>query len=200
MSPDEASEEDDDVHDTFVMNNVWQVKSNSHNPRWRARSRRGVVPRYASWKDHGFKATVMINNKFAKLLADTGAKVSVCGMKQAKAWGILHLLQPSDAKIRPYQSKPIPVRGVCTVGVTFKNRTVPVTFHVLPGSCEPILAGKMAEELRILVFQGDGPYSANTIYSMIETKTWRQKPKRYNRSCSLTETLLTLELVSYPEV
>ena len=179
VSPDEASEEDDDVHDTFVMNNVWQVKSNSHNPRWRARSRRGVVPRYASWKDHGFKATVMINNKFAKLLADTGAKVSVCGMKQAKAWGILHLLQPSDAKIRPYQSKPIPVRGVCTVGVTFKNRTVPVTFHVLPGSCEPILAGKMAEELRILVFQGDGPYSANTIYSMIETPTDSDEGKKF---------------------
>ena len=63
--------------------------------------------------------------------------------------------------------------------MTFKNRTVPVTSHVLPGSCEPILAGKMAEELRILVFQGDGPYSANTIYSMIETPTDSDEGKKF---------------------
>ena len=94
--------------------------------------------------------------------------MSVCGMKQAKVWGILHLLQPSEAKIRPYQSKAIPVRGTCTVGVTFSNRIVPVVFYVLPGFCEPILSGKMAEELRILVSQGDGLIGANEVFSMIK--------------------------------
>jgi hypothetical protein len=39
---------------------------------------------------------------------------------------------------------------------------------VLPGSCEPILAGKMAEELQILVFQGDGPHGIHEVFSMIE--------------------------------
>ena len=172
----EQSDDDDEVHDTYVMNNVWRVKSNNHNPRWRSKGSY-THPEYS--KSHNFKTTAMVNNKLTKLLADTGAKVSVCGMKQAKDWGILHLLQPSSAKIRPYQSEPIQVRGTCTVGVTFKNRTVPVVFHVLPGSCESILAGKMAEELNILIFQGDGPYSANTVYSMIEAERESAEGKQF---------------------
>ena len=176
----ESSDEDEATHDTFVLNNVWRVKSAGHNPRWRSK-RSGPIYSSPTHKPttHDFKASVLINNRITKVLADTGASVSVCGMKQAKQWGILDLLQPSLAKIRPYQSKQISVRGTCTVGVTFKNRTIPVVFHVLPGSCEPILSGKMAEELNILVFQGNGPYSVHKVYSMIETKTDSEEGKEF---------------------
>ena len=189
-SGDDDGSEEDDVHDTFVMNNVWRVKSNSHNPRWRSskNSSGSSLPP----NSHNFKATVMVNNKLTKLLADTGARVSVCGMKQAKDWGILSLLQPSTAKIRPYQSNPIPVRGVCTVGVTFKSRTVPVQFHVLPGSCEPILAGKASEELNILVFHGDEPDSGRTVFSMIKTETESEEGKKFFTDIQNT-------VSSYPE-
>ena len=118
---------------------------------WRIKTRHSSNPKYSD-EDHDFKARVMINNKLVNLLVDTGAKVSVCGMNQAASWGILDQLQPSAAKIRPYQSEPIAVRGISTCSVTFNNRSVPVEFHVLPGSCEPILAGNQARQLNIISF------------------------------------------------
>ena len=49
-------------------------------------------------------------------------------------------------------------------------RIQPVEFHVLPGSCEPILAGKKAEQLDILIFQGIKQERISEVYSMISTE------------------------------
>ena len=83
-------------------------------------------------------------------MIDTGAKVSACGMKQAKSWGILDKLKPSSAKIYPYNSVPIKVRGTALCSVTYNDRTVPVEFYVLPGSCQPILEGTEKVHLQII--------------------------------------------------
>ena len=80
--------------------NIWQVKST------------GSSPRYASTRnDETFKKRLIVNNRMVKILSDTGAKVSVCGMKQAAEWGLLNRLVPSNVKIHPYKSEPILVRG-----------------------------------------------------------------------------------------
>ena len=83
-------------------------------------------------------------------MIDTGAKVSVCGMKHTKSWGIFDKLKPSSAKIHPYNSVPIKVRGTALCSDTYNDRTVPVEFYVLPGSCQPILEGIKAVHLQII--------------------------------------------------
>ena len=54
---------------------------------------------------------VFINNNIIGILIDTGAKVSVYGVKQAKQWGLLDRLQPSQVKIHSYNSQPISSKG-----------------------------------------------------------------------------------------
>ena len=155
---DSPSEEDGD---TYALN-IWRIKTSHSSPRYQSRKKVKEVD-----EDFDFHARVLVKNKLVKILADTGAKVSVIGMKQAKDWGLLDLLQPSSVKIRPYQSAPIPVRGKITTAVTFGSTTIPVEFQVLPGSCEPILAGAKAAQLGILVFQGDAFGCVNNIRAMV---------------------------------
>lgn len=162
---------DEEDSDTYVLN-IWCMKTTGANPKYKSKK--------VEHEGHEFNARVLLNNKIVKLLVDTGAKVSVCGMKQAKAWDLLDRLQPSTAKIRPYQSAPIAVRGTCTVAVTFGKTTVPVEFHVLPGSCEPILSGAKAEQLDILVFQGHKQDHINELYAMIETRTETEVGKKFH--------------------
>ena len=71
-------------------------------------------------------------------------------MMQAKSWGVLDKLESSITKIHPYNSVPIKVRGTSLCNVTFKNRTVPVEFNILPGSCQPILEGNKVTQLQII--------------------------------------------------
>ena len=66
-----------------------------------------------------FSKHLPINNRSVKILIDTGAKISVCGMKQSKLWGILDKSKPSSAKIHPYNSVPIKVRGTALCSVMF---------------------------------------------------------------------------------
>ena len=88
-------------------------------------------------------------------MIDTGAKVSVCGKQQAKLWGIYDKMKPSFTKIYPYNSAPIKVMGTSLSSVIFKNRAVPVEFYILPGSCNPILDGNKAEQLKIISLDKD---------------------------------------------
>ena len=95
-----------------------------------------------------FKTNLLINNRLVNILIDTVAKVSVCGEQEAKLWGIYDKMKPSFAKIHPYNSAPIKVTGTALSSVSFKNRAVPVEFYILPGSCNPILDGNKAEQLK----------------------------------------------------
>ena len=141
------SKEDDveevEVEDHIYELNIWAVNVKSSKRRYKYRS-----PTVDSHLD--FKFRLVVNNKVVSILADTGARISVCGEKQARAWGIYDKMEPSSAKVRPYCSSPIPVKGEVTCGVTYNDRTVPVRFFILEGSCSPILSGRSAVELGII--------------------------------------------------
>ena len=102
--------------------------------------------------DHDFSTEVAVNNNLASVIPDTGAKVSVCGPKHAKKWGLLKKMCKSKARIRPYNSEPIPVTGVSRCSVTFGKRSIPVVWYIINESCEPILSGNAAVQLGILKF------------------------------------------------
>ena len=103
------------------------------------------LPKFTAVKKNDFKKNLLVNNHLVKILIDTGAKVSVCGEQQEKLWEIYDKMKPSFAKIHPYKYAPIKVTGTALCFVSFKNRTVPVEFYILPGSCDPILDGNKAE-------------------------------------------------------
>ena len=104
-------------------------------------------------KKKDFKVHVVTNNKLARVLADTGAGISVCGKKDATRWGLMKKMIPSKVKIQPYgDTKPIPVIGEAISAVSFGSRCRPVKWHIIDEECEPILAGKSAERLGIIKF------------------------------------------------
>lgn len=107
----------------------------------------------SSSKSCDFKVQVLINSSLDTVLADTGAKVSVCGLETAKHWNLLDRMVKTGVKIKPYKSKAIPAIGVSTCGVSFGDRTVPVEWHIIEESCEPILAGSKATHLGIIKFK-----------------------------------------------
>ena len=111
-----------------------------------------VLPTWQRNINCDFKATVVVNNNLSSPLADTGAKVSVCGTVQAKRWNLLSRMVPSAAKLKPYNSSPIPVLGVSRCAVTFGSTSIPVEWHIISGSCEPILDGNSALRLGIISF------------------------------------------------
>ena len=101
---------------------------------------------------NNFDVEVILNNNFVKVLADTGAKVSVCSESHAKLWGLTNKMLPSSQKLKPYNSEPIPVLGVSRCAVTFGQNSIPVLWHIIKGSCLPILSGNAARELGIIKF------------------------------------------------
>ena len=111
-----------------------------------------VLPSWRQNINSDFRATVVVNNTVSKPLADTGARVSVCGTVQAKRWNLLQRMVPSTVKLKPYNSSPIPVLGVSRCAVTFGSTSVPVEWHIISGSCEPILDGNSALRLGIITF------------------------------------------------
>ena len=133
---DDNIDESGSENETYQLN-IWKIKLKD-------------VPKFNIPKKHDFKKHLFINNRVVKILIDTGAKVSLYGITQAKSWGILDKLKPSTTKIHPYNSIPIKVRETALCSVTFKNRTVPVEFYILPGSCQPILDGNKATQLQII--------------------------------------------------
>jgi len=102
--------------------------------------------------DTDFKAQVIINNKLEEVLADTGAKVSVCGMKEAERYGLVERMFDSTHKIKPYNSAPIPVEGLARCSVTFGASSIPVEWYIINGSCQPILSGNISRQLGIIEF------------------------------------------------
>ena len=103
--------------------------------------------------DNDFKAQVIINNRLEEVLADTGAKVSVCGVKEAERYGLLDRMFDSTHKIKPYNSAPIPVEGISRCSVTFGLSSIPVEWYIINGSCQPILSGNIAKQLGIIEFK-----------------------------------------------
>ena len=88
---------------------------------------------------------VSLSNNVQKLI-DIDAKVSVCSVKKAKLWVLLDRLQPSQAKIHPYNSRLILVKETALC-ITNKYCTILIEFFVLPGSSQPILDDFRAAQL-----------------------------------------------------
>ena len=107
--------------------------------------------------DSDFSVQVGVNGKIIKVVADTGAKVSVCGSHEAQKWNLLEKMTSSSTKIKPYNSNPIPVSGVAKCAVTFGLSSIPVDWHIIRGSCEPILSGQAAVDLGIINFSNTPP-------------------------------------------
>ena len=104
-------------------------------------------------RDDDFKVQLVINNKLDTVLADTGAKISVCSKKQEEKWGILERVTPTRDRIKPYKSPVIPTIGEARCSVSFGARSIPVKWHIIEESCQPVLAGGHAKQLGIISFQ-----------------------------------------------
>ena len=128
------SEEIENENDTCQLN-IWKIKVSQN------------VPKFNVPTKHDFTKNLFINNRIVKILTDAGAKVPVCGVKQAKSWGILGKLKPWSAKVHPHNSVPIKVRGTTLCSVTYNDCIIPVECYVLPGSCQPIVGGTKAVHL-----------------------------------------------------
>ena len=100
-----------------------------------------------------FTVQLVINNHLDSALADTGAKVSVCSLKQAKKWDLVDRMVTSKVRIKPYKSPVIPVVGESRCSVSFGERSVPVVWHIIKENCEPVLSGLLAKSLGIIKFQ-----------------------------------------------
>ena len=103
-------------------------------------------------KGGDFKVQVVSNGTLTTVVADTGARVSVCGSQEAKQWNLLERMTPATAKIKPYNSSPIPVSGIAKCSVTFGATSIPVDWYILRGKCEQILSGEAAVQLGIISF------------------------------------------------
>ena len=100
-----------------------------------------------------FKVQLIVNNNLDSVLADTGAKVSVCSENQAKKWNLISKMTPTKVKIKPYKSTAIPAIGESRCSVSFGTRSVPVVWHIIKENCQPVLAGVHAKALGIIKFQ-----------------------------------------------
>ena len=101
----DTSEEDTDTYQI----NIWNLIT-THN-----------APKFSATFKNDFMRQVSINNNIFRILIDTGAKGSVCGVKQAKLWGL------------------ISVKRTALCSITYKNHTSPIEYFVLPVSCHPYL-------------------------------------------------------------
>ena len=108
---------------------------------------------HAAAQFEDFHVQVVVNNKLGTVLADTGARVSVCGRKQAEKWNLLDRMTGTSVKIKPYKSAPIPAIGQSVCSVVFGDRAIPVKWHIIEEACEPVLSGLKAKELGIIQFQ-----------------------------------------------
>ena len=103
-------------------------------------------------EDEDFKAEILVNNHLGKVLVDTGAKISVCGIQQAKKWGLVDKMYATTHKIKPYKSPTIPVKGIAQCAVTQGTTSIPVKWYVLDTDCMPVLSGIAGKALGLIHF------------------------------------------------
>ena len=129
----EVSVEHSDDEDSSVYNvNIFRLQKREPDP-------------VNKCKQDDFNVQLVINNHLDSVLADTGAKVSVCSLKQAEKWSLVERMSPSKVRIKPYKSPVIPAIGESRCSVSFGERSVPVVWHILREECEPVLSGVQAK-------------------------------------------------------
>lgn len=136
-----ADNDQDEGEDTYSVD-IFRISSSKDSPKPHLKSNK-----------NDFSVRLMINNHLDRVIADTGARISVCGTTQAKKWGLLGKMYPSKIKIKPYNSNPIKVHGEARCAVTYGSTSVPVVWHIISGDCEPILSGNSSLQLGIIEFK-----------------------------------------------
>ena len=113
ITPESQLRSEEDAEESGIYNiNIFRVThTNPHQPRHTSQRMK-----------EDFKVQVIVNNSLATVLADTGASISVCGKKEAKRWNLLPRMVETQARIKPYNSPPIPTAGTTKCAVTFGNR------------------------------------------------------------------------------
>ena len=64
------------------------------------------------FKNHNndeFKVEVIVTNTLTTVIGETGAKVSVCSLQQAKKWKLTLKMFPSNMRLKPFNSNTIKV-------------------------------------------------------------------------------------------
>ena len=136
---------DEDDSEIYNINLFRIIKSQSTKPKLCSRN----------YPKNDFTTQVVVNNNLVRVIADTGARVNVCGTVEARKWGLLGKMVPSKVQIKPYNSPSIKVHGEARCAVTFGATSIPTVWHIISGSCEPILSGNAALQLGIVKFNGN---------------------------------------------
>ena len=85
-------------------------------------------------------------------------------------------MTPSKVKIKPYNSKIIPVYGIARCAVSFGGTSVPFEWHIISSSCEPILSGDRTLQLGIINFNAE-PSTFQPILMIDKTLKGEEKEK-----------------------
>ena len=112
--------EDNDPEDLYNVN-LFRIRTSTYKTK----------PQLKKMKTSDFRVQVIVNNHMDRLVADTGARISVCGTSQASKWGILDRMVPSKLRIKPYKSEPISVFGEARCSVTFGGTSI--VWHIISG-------------------------------------------------------------------
>ena len=78
-----------------------------------------------------FKVEVVVNNTLATVIADTGAKVSVCSLEQTKKWKLTDKMFLTNTKLKPFNSDPVKAERQAICAVTFRSNSVPVKWQII---------------------------------------------------------------------
>ena len=95
---------------------------------------------------------VIVNNTLTTVMVKTGARVSICSLRQAKKWKLTEKMFPSNTRLKPFNSHPIKVEGQAICAVTLGSNSVPVRWYIIASDWEPILAVNSATALGIIEF------------------------------------------------
>ena len=92
-------------------------------------------------------------HQIEQINTDTGAKVSVYSLRQAKQWGLYDKMYKSNTKPKPFSSELMSVEGQVLCSVSFNKNSILVKWYIIPQDCEPILVGEKAVTLGIITFK-----------------------------------------------
>ena len=140
----EITSDDEDTKKTFrlSMRNVTKIR--------RMRIKRAGCRKT---KPKRYEVDVIIKETPVRAFADTGADVCIMSKKRATSLGLT--LLKTKMSIRPYGSKRMKCCGYTVATVMYKDRVANVSIYVINKEVETLLSGVVAEELGIIIFNGD---------------------------------------------
>ena len=101
--------------------------------------------------EYNTKVTIRVQDQKLKVQVESGAEVNIMGYTTCQAINKRTPLQNTSAKLKPYGSKPLPVKGCFRTTVQANGQQVNTTFYVTEKSSPTLIIGKYtAFDLNIL--------------------------------------------------